>query len=173
MQTYIVVLRGINVSGKNKLPMADLRAALAEIDAHDVATYIQSGNIVLRSPLSQNELAAAVRSLILTEFGYEVPTLVRTVEYWRQATANNPYAGETAKQLYVTFLAEEPADTNIEVNGAKDDEFQIVGDVVYINCLGGYGKSKLNNNLFERKLKVTATTRNWRTTLKLLELAGG
>ncbi|TCI90753.1 DUF1697 domain-containing protein [Tenacibaculum sp. M341] len=167
---FIVLLRGINVSGKNKLPMQDLRTLLEKLNFEAVQTYIQSGNIILKSEDTKEKVASIIKEAILKEFGYEVPVLVKTIEEWQSAIENNPFKNVEEKQQYFTFLSEATSMENIEVD-AKNDEYKIKGDVVYVNAVGGYGKTKLNNNLFEKKLKVSATTRNLKTTLKLLTLA--
>ncbi|SEC86481.1 Uncharacterized conserved protein, DUF1697 family [Tenacibaculum sp. MAR_2009_124] len=170
MYKYIVILRGINVSGKNKLPMKDLKQLLEKLNYKDVITYIQSGNVLLKTEETRDKVAININNAIKKEFDYEVPILVRTIEEWKEAIEKNPYRKAAEKQQYFTFLAATPKENLIEVN-AKDDEFEIIKDVVYVNAVGGYGKTKLSNGFFEKKLGVTATTRNLKTTLKLLELA--
>ncbi|CAM1372374.1 DUF1697 domain-containing protein [Tenacibaculum xiamenense] len=170
MKTYIIILRGINVSGKNKLPMKDLKELLEDINYKDVQTYIQSGNVILKSDDSKEVIALNIKASIKNKFDYEVPTLVRTIEEWKEAIEKNPYKSVEEKQQYFTFLSGTPEEVVIEID-AKDDEFEIINDVVYVNAVGGYGKTKLSNVFFEKKLRVTATTRNLKTTLKLLELA--
>lgn len=171
MNTFIVILRGINVSGKNKLPMQELRELLSTLGFQAIQTYIQSGNIILRSDVARNTIVTQIQTAIKEQYGYDVPVLIRTVEEWEKAIANNPYPIDNHKVLHFTFLSEVPMSTEITVNAAEGDHYTIIDDVVYIYALGGYGKSKLSNNLFEKKLKVTATTRNYKTTMKLLELA--
>ncbi len=170
MKTYIIILRGINVSGKNKLPMQELRELLNQLQFKDVQTYIQSGNIILKSEENKISIAKKIKEGIENQFGYDVPVLVKEIEEWKNAIENNPYKNVEEKQQYFTFLSEKPEIETVEVN-AKEDEYEIIDDVVYVNAVGGYGKTKLNNNFFEKKLKVTATTRNLKTTLKLLTLA--
>ena len=171
MKTYIVILRGINVSGKNILPMAELRDLLSELDFEKVQTYIQSGNIVLNSELSKEEVVEKVKNGIVSKFGYDVPVFARTISEWKKAIANNPYPTENHKIVSFTFLSEVPNNTTIEVNITNDDVYSVIDDMVYMYCPGGFGRTKLTNNLFEKKLKVTATSRNFRTTMKMLELA--
>lgn len=151
--------------------MQDLRELLSGLGFQNVQTYIQSGNVILDSEKDKPEIGKEIKEGIRSKFGYDVPVITRTVEEWKKAIANNPYPVNEEKLVYFTFLEAIPKETNIEVKGTKDDEYTIIEDVVYLYCLGGYGSTKLNNNLFERKLKVTATSRNWRTTNKLLELA--
>ena len=167
---FIIILRGINVSGKNKLPMQALRDVLTSLKFENVKTYIQSGNIVLKSEKNKKEIALIIKEGIQNQFGYDVPVLVRTIEEWEKAIANNPYKAVEPKQQYFTFLSEVPEITTFDID-AKNDEFTVIDDVVYVNAVGGYGKTKLSNNFLEKKLKVIATTRNLKTTLKLLELA--
>ncbi len=169
MEAYIIILRGINVSGKNKLPMQELRGLLNQLEFQDVQTYIQSGNIILKSKEDKINIAKKIKERIENQFGYDIPVLVKTVSAWKKAIENNPYKNVEEKQQYFTFLSEKPEIETVEVN-AKEDEYEIIDDVVYVNAVGGYGKTKLNNNFFEKKLKVTATTRNLKTTLKLLTL---
>jgi uncharacterized protein (DUF1697 family) len=171
MKTYIVILRGINVSGKNILPMAELRDLLNDLKFENVQTYIQSGNIVLNSDVSKIAVIEKVKKGIASKFGYDVPVLARTIDEWEAAIANNPYPTENHKIVSFTFLNEVPTEKMIEVNITNDDVYTIVNDMVYMYCPDGFGSTKLTNNLFEKKLKVTATSRNLRTTLKLLELA--
>lgn len=171
MKTYIVILRGINVSGKNILPMVALRELLSSLKFENVQTYIQSGNIVLNSELSKEEVIVKVKNGIASTFGYDVPVLARTIDEWERAIAKNPYPIENHKIVSFTFLSEVPIETAVAVNSTNDDVYTVVNDMVYIYCPGGFGSTKLTNNLFEKKLKVTATSRNYRTTMKLLELA--
>lgn len=169
MNTFIVILRGINVSGKHKLPMLELRELLATLGFTEVKTYIQSGNIVLMSTESKAIIARKIKEGIQDKFRYEVPVIVKTIEEWEIIVENNPYKDAEPKQQYFTFLAEKPKVSHFEID-AKQDEFSVVNDMVYMRVESA-GTSKLSNNLFEKKLKVIATTRNLRTTLKLLVLA--
>lgn len=172
MKTYIVLLRGINVSGKNKIPMAELRELLSNFGFKNVKTYIQSGNIVLDSEETKSKVCKKIKKSISLRYDYDVPVLVRTIKEWKKAIDNNPYLErQEQKKMYFTFLKNIPKETLIEVHKAPGDEFTIIGDVVYLYCEGGYGNTKLSNNLFEKKLKTKATTRNYNTTIKLLTLA--
>lgn len=157
--------------------MADLRAMLEAMNFEAVQTYIQSGNIILEADEMPNtKLANRIKTQIKTTFDHDVPTLVLRVGEWRDIFKNNPFLqkrNEDIKALYVTILAELP--DNDLVAAVKDfqhkaDEFQIIGKNIYIFCPDGYGRTKLTNNFFERKLKVAATTRNWKTVTKLVEL---
>lgn len=150
--------------------MQELRNLLAELNFTDVKTYIQSGNIVLKSSKEIIEVENIIKEGITNTFGYDVPVLGRTITAWEKVIANNPYTAVEEKQQYFTFLSAIPEIKSFEIE-AKADTYEIIDDVVYVNAVGGQGKTKLTNNLFEKKLNVTATTRNLKTTLKLLALA--
>lgn len=178
MNTYVAILRGVNVSGKNKLPMADLRAKLAQAGLQNIRTYIQSGNVIFEyGKSSPEELAKKIATVILKQFGFEVPVIVLTVEELSDIISNNPFLRDNSrdsKKLHVTFLAEKPQKENLDRTVEltfPPDEFIIRDRAVYVFCPNGYGRSKITNNFFEQKLKVTATTRNWKTVNKLKEIA--
>ncbi|WP_440122178.1 DUF1697 domain-containing protein [Tenacibaculum sp. Ill] len=170
MNTIIILLRGINVSGKNKIPMKELRTLLQELGYNDVKTYIQSGNIVLKTNEGLKEVEKNIHIKIKEKYGYDVLVLAKEVKEIEEILKKNPYSNLAEKQIYFTFLFNETKINEIEVD-AKEDEYTILKDVVYVNAAGGYGKTKLTNNFFERKLKVSATTRNFKTTNHLVELA--
>ncbi|TVZ57048.1 uncharacterized protein (DUF1697 family) [Lutibacter sp. Hel_I_33_5] len=171
MTRFIILLRGINVSGKNKLPMADLRQLLNDLEFQNVQTYIQSGNIILDSDKSKSEVCQKIKDGIASKFGYDVPVISRTISEWKKVIKNYPFPTENEKIVAFTFLDKKTVAQEIEIKNQGEDQFKVVDDLVYLYCPNGFGKSKITNNLFERKLKVTATTRNLRTTLKLIELA--
>ena len=178
MQTYISILRGINVSGKNKLPMEGLKALYKELGLTDVLTYIQSGNAIFKADAGMEAaLEKKIEAAIRDKYAYEVPVLVRTAKEMEAAIAANPIVKESGidtEKLHVTFLAATPDSKlveNIPNPGAPNEKFIILNREVYLYCPDGYGNSKLNNGFFEKKLKVKATTRNWKTVNKLLELA--
>jgi uncharacterized protein (DUF1697 family) len=172
---YIALLRGINVSGKRKIKMADLRAMCEKMGLQAVQTYIQSGNIIFED--SEEDTAVLEKSLraeIETTFGFEVPVMVMTQAYLQQVAERNPFLQKNeeldTKLLHVTFLATEPLEDLVKVLKEKDygtDEFEVIGNRVYLYFPNGYGRTKLTNAVFEKKLQVAATTRNWRTVGKL------
>ena len=171
MKKYIVLLRGINVSGKNKLPMLDLRELLNDLQFQNVQTYIQSGNIILESDENKITICKKIKDRIFYEFGYDVPVIIRTVSEWERTINNYPFSIENEKIVAFTFLDKKTEISKIEVKNIGEDICKIDNDVVYLHCPSGFGKTKLTNNLIEKKLNAIATTRNLRTTLKLLELA--
>ncbi len=176
METYIAILRGINVSGHNKIPMAALRELLTQRGLLDIQTYIQSGNIVFKAPGEAFKvLNRKIGDAIQEHFGYQVPVMVLKTNELQQAVDDNPLADQDTSKLHITFLAEEPSKdlaAALPPSPNPRESFVVEGKVIYVYCPDGYGRTKLNNMFFERKLKVTATTRNWKTCMKLLELAG-
>jgi len=179
MPNYIALLRGINVSGQKKIKMADLRSHLSDLGLSGVQTYIQSGNITFKSPaMPEEDLAATIRKKIMKAYGFEVPTLVISAATFQKIAAANPFteaAGTDPARMLITFLEKVPG---AEATGVfaqmnfPNEHFQLIGKAVYLYCPNGYGRAKLNNNFIERKLNVPATTRNWKTVLKLLDMAG-
>lgn len=168
---YIAILRGINVSGSKKLPMAELRTLLSALSFTEVQTYIQSGNVVFKTAQqTQEKIGSQIAKAIKKQYDYEVPVLVKTIAQWKTAIANNPFTEADISKQGITFLATIPEETTIEVD-SKDDRFKIINSEIYLDCPGGFGRTKLTNNFFERKLKTQATTRNWKTIYKLLHLA--
>ncbi len=176
-QVFIAMLRGINVSGQKKIKMADLREHLSEIPLYDVRTYIQSGNIVFRSEQTPEPLEAAIRSKIEKKYGFDVPTLVKTPKEFETAIAGNPYGhrmAEESKRVYITFLSdipEQPLVDNLKSVDHSPEEWVLKGKDIYFYSPHGYGNAKMSNNYFEAKLKVKATTRNWKTIVTLLDMA--
>ncbi|WP_340114323.1 DUF1697 domain-containing protein [Maribellus mangrovi] len=180
LKTYICILRGINVSGQKLIKMEKLRSSLSELGFCKVTTYIQSGNIVFQFKEEASTLPGKmIGEKIQEDFGYDVPVLLLSINKLRNIVANNRFAGDPSKDikyLHVTFLAQPPEQFDKEeiiTRKAETEEIIFSDDAVYLFCPGGYGKTKLNNNFIESRLKVSATTRNWRTTLKLLDLAEG
>ena len=176
MQTYIAIIRGINVSGKHKVPMAELRKLCEGLGWQNVRTYIQSGNVIFETAVAEN-LTGKLEDLIANNFGFRVPVLVRTAEEMVQVVKNNPFGNKPdfeAEKLYVTFMAETPQPDKPEAIKAftfEPEEYIISEKEIYIYCTNGYGNTKLENLFFEKKLKVTCTTRNWRTVNQLVTMA--
>lgn len=178
MQRKIAILRGINVGGKKKILMSDLKGMFEALEFSNVVTYIQSGNVIFDSKESAHtKLAEQIRDAIKNKFGFEVPVVIRTVKELKQATESNPYytSDSDINKLHLTFLNESPSEENIKETERYDyapDLFTIKDKDVFIYCEGKYHQSKLSNAFFEKKLKVEATTRNWKTVLKLVALGG-
>jgi len=177
MTTYISILRGINVGGNKKIKMDTLREMYTSLGYADVKTYIQSGNVIFRtSKTDVTIIQKEIKSGILLAFGFDVPVLILSVQDFRNALKNNPYINAPSKDpafIHLTFLSEEPDKVivdNLLSNNYTPDEFVHSYKTIYLYCHGGYGNTKLTNNFFENKLKVSATTRNLRTCNELLHL---
>ncbi|MBU3821090.1 DUF1697 domain-containing protein [Flavobacteriaceae bacterium XHP0103] len=175
MKTYIALLRGINVSGQKKVPMAELRDLLTKAGFQKVQTYIQSGNVIFQSDRdNKTELESIIQKTIEKHFGFEVPILVKTASEIENILNSCPFSKEKKEAAYFTLLHAVPDEALIESTSQEtyqNEAFVIENDCVYFYSETGYGKAKCNNNFFERKLKVTATTRNYKTMLKLLSLS--
>lgn len=176
MKKYIALLRGINVSGHKKIKMAELKGLLEELDFKDVHTYIQSGNVIFNTHLTSNvAIEEKIKTAIKSKFDFDVPVLVKTREELQQIFDSNPINKETdIKNQYFILLGQNPKKEKVEALNPSDylpEEFYIKANCIYVNCSNGYGNTKCNNNFFEQKLKVAATTRNYKTLAKLLELS--
>jgi uncharacterized protein (DUF1697 family) len=175
MKIYISLLRGINVGGHRKIKMADLREVYLDAGMTNVSTYIQSGNVVFIYDDEVSTLQQALQDAIAAKFGFEVNVLLRTGAAWSAVATSHPFADVPdfeEKKLYVTALATAPIDpTPIPADTIGDERYQLSGDVVYLYCTNGRGKTKLANDMLERHYSQRATTRNWKTTQKLAELA--
>lgn len=174
MKTYFALLRGINVSGQKKVPMAELRDLLSGLGFSHVQTYIQSGNVVFGSAEENSQkLAHDIQQEIKSHFGFEVPVLVKTSRQLKEILTQTPFSKEKIEQSYFTLLHQKPDGTlaeDVKLLKYPNEEFYITDECVYFFSSAGYGKAKCNNNFFEQKLKVTATTRNYKTMVKLLSL---
>ena len=176
MKTYIALFRGINVGGNNMLPMKDLAAALESVGAHDVATYIQSGNAVFRSEEQDaSRLSERIRAAIGERHGFEPRVLVLGSEEMEEVVRSNPFpeAESEPKTLHLYFLAASPERPDLDaLEGIKSDrERFVLGDgVFYLHAPEGTGRSKLAANT-EKLLGVPATARNWWTVRKVMEMA--
>ena len=169
------MLRGINVGGRNKINMEQLARLYSGLGLKNVQTYIQSGNVTFDSSQTDiQKIRSDIQYQIAKSFGYEVAVILRTTKELQSVIKRSPYVEKDPAKLYVTFLSERPKHIQMEVfNGAKDkdEEFSILEKEIYIYCPNGYGRTKLNNNFFEYKLGVDATTRNWNTVNTLLSMS--
>lgn len=176
MNTYLSLLRGINVSGQKKVPMAELKSMYEKLGYEKVKTYIQSGNVVFQTKAKRETLCPSIEKAIEETFHFEIPVIHKTTQELRKAIHENPFLKEKEEQenkLYICFLFEIPAPDLVEkLQNIQNEEGHLacMGDVIYLYLPEGYGKSKLNNNFIESKLKIKATTRNWRSANELLKL---
>jgi len=178
MTTYISLLRGINVSGQKLIKMEALAKTFQKLECEKVKTYLQSGNVVFTSnTTSTKTLETQIEQEIKKDFGFDVPVMVLTETKLSETISNNPFINQADKDItfmHITFLSSIPENydiKSIESKKQQGEEVFISEDMVYLYCPNGYGKTKLTNNFFENKLKLSATTRNWKTTKELLKLA--
>jgi uncharacterized protein (DUF1697 family) len=172
----LALLRGINVGGKNKLPMKSLVEIFERLGCADVRTYIQSGNAIFTAAGGvTTRLVDLITIEISQQFGYKVPVVLRTTDQMRHIVANNPFlqAGADHEELHVMFLAHVPAPrrlADLDPGRSSPDSFEVRGQEVYLRLPNGVARSKLTNDYFDSKLATISTSRNWRTVTKLLAL---
>jgi uncharacterized protein (DUF1697 family) len=172
----VALLRGVNVGGKNKLPMRDLAAFFEESECRNVRTLIQSGNVVFTANAKVClGLASAIAVKISERFGYTTPLIIRTFDEMREVIANNPFLTPEVNEdsLHVMFLADVPAAgkvATLDANRSSPDRFVVRGREVFLHLPNGAGKSKLSNQWFDSKLGTVSTVRNWRTVNRLFEM---
>jgi len=175
MNTYIALLRGINVGGHKKVPMAELRKLLTSAGFRDVKTYIQSGNVILNtSGKSQHKIESQISKSILEHFKFEVPVIVRTREDLLVIFEACPFSEVQKEKSYFILLSDIPEAKfvdEVSTISYENEAFKIVNDCLYFYSSVGYGRTKFNMSALERKLNVRATSRNYKTMLKLLSLS--
>jgi uncharacterized protein (DUF1697 family) len=179
MITYVSMIRGINVGGK-KVKMDRLKELYRSLKFKDVKTYIQSGNVIFKSPESDPlKLSGIIEKRIAEIFNFDVKVLIRTKDEMKNVIKGNPYEQEDLNHIYVTFLSDMLSEKLINdlnrviVRSMVDilDKYYISKKEIYLFLPNGYGRTKLNNNFFEKKLDLSATTRNWRSVNKIVEIA--
>src|ERR1700722_2365213 len=175
---HVALLRGINVGGKNMLPMKELAGMFVAAGCRDVTTYIQSGNVVFTADA---KVVAGLGSLIAARvkerFGLRVPVVLRTAAEINAVISGNPFlkAGEGEEMLHVCFLADEPGKdlvAGLDAGRSAPDSFAVVGREIYMRLVNGAGLTRLTNAYFDSKLKTVSTMRNWRAVLEVAELLG-
>ncbi len=176
------MLRGINVSGQKKIKMADLKVLYEALGFAHVITYIQSGNVVFTVE-KNTSLTALIETAIQKQYGFDVPVLLRTTQDFDDIIKNCPFTHlnldgvgieQNGTKVLVTFLSNAPLDEdvqNVRKYLSPSETMLVKGNAIYLHCPDGYGKTKASNALLEKKLKVQATTRNWKTVQKLFALA--
>jgi uncharacterized protein (DUF1697 family) len=177
MAVHVVLLRGINIGPRNRISMPDLREALEEAGFKDVQTYLQSGNVVLKSTAKPDAVRGKVEKLIKERFGLEIAVVARTRAELAAVVKRNPL-GKVAKEpkrYQVTFLSAKLSAKvvrELEAAAAPEEQVVVAGREVYAWHPKTIARSKLWTTLAGKKLGVTATSRNWTTVEALLELAG-
>jgi uncharacterized protein (DUF1697 family) len=175
MKTFLSILRGINVSGHKKIPMAELKVLYAELHFDNIITYIQSGNVIFNCK-NAKDISKQIEQKILEKYNFNVPVIIRITDEMEKVIKGNPFLKQKdidITKLHVVYLADDPKQENIDklnTYNYEPDKFYLSGKEVYLYCPNGYGNTKLTNSFFENKLKVTATTRNWNTTNELLKI---
>ena len=166
------------MSGHKMIKMDALKKMCTKLGFSSVWTYIQSGNIVFQSKEATTEkLNKVIAATIEKEFGFDVPVITLTKDELENVVKLNPFVKDKTKDvsfLHVTFLSDNPVKENtvlLEQTNFKNDEYEVVDKIIYLYCPDGYSNSKLTNGFWENKFKVTATTRNWKTTNELLNMA--
>jgi uncharacterized protein (DUF1697 family) len=176
LTTYLALLRGINVGGKNKVPMAELRTLFESLGHERVRTYVQSGNVVFESrSTAPKSIAAALERAISETFGLGVSVVIRTRSELKRVAQKHPFASDGVghTSLHVMFLADSPtskAVKSLDPDRSPPDRFVVKRREIYLLFPKGSGRSKLTIDYFERELGTRATSRNWNTVLKLLEM---
>lgn len=175
---YVALLRGINVGGHNRLPMADLRALLETLGHERVATYLQSGNAVFTSTEDEPTVARGIEEALQASLGLDVPVVLRNGRELEAVARLHPFDDGQADhaKLHVLFLASAPgaeAAARLDPGTFTPDVFAIDGRAMYVSYPNGSGRSKLTIDRVERALGITVTGRNWRTVSKLDEMLRG
>jgi uncharacterized protein (DUF1697 family) len=174
---YISLLRGINVGGKKKVEMDKLKLVYEDLGFNRVRSYIQSGNLMLETTKNWDtkKLSSKIEKQLAKAFGFDILVILREQKELQEVVENNPFLIKNSEpeKLHVTFLRESPKSFPVEELGKakfKEEDFVLKGKEIYLYLPYGYGRTKLNNSFFEKKLGITATTRNWRTVNTLSRL---
>jgi uncharacterized protein (DUF1697 family) len=176
-KTFIALLRGINVSGRNKIPMRELCTLCAELGWEDVQSYIQSGNLVFKANAKAAKLETELEQAIEHWFGLSIPIIVRAAAVWPDYVRNNPYPDASQSEPNLVMLAlsksapKKDAVEKLQERAVSGERIVQVGDALWVHYGGGVAKSKLSPALFDRLVGSPVTARNWRTVLKLQEMA--
>ena len=175
---YAALLRGINVGGNKKVPMAALRELLQSLGYADVVTHLQSGNAVFSSPEQPAQtLARAIADRISAEFAMDVKVVIRNGSEIADVIKRSPLPDgpENPSRFFVAFLAAAPAPETVRTLTSisfDPDRIWVSGAEAFLWCPAGAADTKLTNNFLEKRLGVTATSRNWNTVTKLVTLTG-
>jgi uncharacterized protein (DUF1697 family) len=179
MPVYLALFRGINVSGHNMIKMDALKKLMEAEGYNNVETYIQSGNVVFEhEETNRDKIAKDLEILMYKEYGHNVVIFILQAADLAKIIDNNPYAnrnpeGQGVKKLFVAFLNGKPTEAGIDQlkkYNRSDDVFKVVENALYLKLATSAADSKLTNVFIENKMNIKATTRNWNTTLKMLEM---
>lgn len=175
LATYILFLRGVMPTGKNKVPMAELKKILSEDGFIDVQTWIQSGNVVVKTALAREEIADTVSKLIEEKIGAQIPIIVLTHKELLMILKENPFDNnkyDSSRIFFSLYNATIDAllKTQLQETDFHPEELRIGNQVAYMYIPGTYGRGKLSNTFFEKKAKIIATSRNANTLRKMIEM---
>jgi uncharacterized protein (DUF1697 family) len=180
MGTHIALLRGIDVGGKNRVPMKTLAACFEQNGCSEVSTHIQSGNVIFSASAAHARgVPERVVASLARELGVEVPILVRSARNIDDVFANNPFLkrrGVPAEALHVGFLAARASaarTASLDPERSPGDRFEAVGNAIYLHFPNGVARTRLTVDYFEHQLRTTVTIRNWKPVTKLVELSAG
>lgn len=175
MERYVALMRGINLLHHKRISMPDLAALFTDVGCREVRTYIQSGNVVFAAP--KKVVTALPRTLpeaLQRNHGFSAAVVLRSGAEMQAVLAGWPFAEVEENHQHVMFLDGVPtaaAIATLDPNRSPGDEFRVVGREIYLRLPNGVGNSKLNNQFFDSRLKMTSTGRNWRTVRALAEMA--
>ena len=175
-EPFVALLRGINLLGRNKVPMKELATLCEKAGCCEVRTYIASGNVVFAAPSRGCDgLAEKISTAIEKQMGHRPVVVLRSMKEMTAIVRENPFlkAGADGDLLHVMFLSEKPtaeAVKTLDPNRSPGDEFIVRGKDIYLKLPKGVAESKLNNQFFDSRLKTVSTGRNWRTVTTLLEM---
>jgi uncharacterized protein (DUF1697 family) len=176
MAAQLALMRGINVGGKNILPMKELAIMFEAAGCAKVRTFIQSGNVIFTAaPKVCEGLSRAIAAQVVKKYGFRTPVILRTAQQLRHAVAGNPFPGEEDR-LHLMFLQDKPSAGSVaglDANRSAPDRFLVRGAEIYLHLPNGVARSKLTNAWFDSQLSTVSTLRNWRTVTKLLDLMEG
>lgn len=176
MDSFIALLRGINVGGRNKIPMPELRSLCGSLGWEEIRTYIQSGNLIFKAGDPPAALEVELEQAIKHHFGLSIPVIIRPAGQWATYVAGNPYPQASEREPNLVMLAFSKAQPQagavdaLRARAEDGERIVQVGDALWIHYAGGSGRSKLSPTLLDRLVGSPVTTRNWRTVLKLNEL---
>ncbi|HYD14235.1 MAG TPA: DUF1697 domain-containing protein [Allosphingosinicella sp.] len=178
MTRMVALLRAVNVGGR-KLPMAEFRQQVAALGWRNVATHIQSGNVVFDAGCSPAEAEEALEELIRRHHGYEAPAIVRTRAEWASYPPGNPFpeAARDTPNFLLMLVAKRPAKADaaevLQARATAGEHVKKVGDTLWIHFPNGSGTSKLTPALMDKAIGSPATSRNYRTVCTLLDMLDG
>ena len=174
-EVWVALPRGINVGGKNKLPMKELAHLFASYGCQNVRTYIQSGNVIYEAPAGVDaKIGAAVSRGIAERWGYDVPVVTRRAEELARIVGDSPFASADPAHVAIAFLKRKPSASGIaklNPDRSPPDRFAVIGREIHLHLPNGAARSKLTNRYFDTTLGTVSTVRNWRTVNKLIDLS--